>query len=247
MLDTKQHGVAALPVTQWTMVEQAGRADGPISRQCLIQFLQQYMVPMRVHLELRFGTDHETAKDVVQSFIADKVLERNLLGSADRHRGSRFRTFLLTSLDRYAAQRREYERAIKRRPDRLLCLDEVGEPVDDRNIGNVFEIEWARKVLADAMKRMCSHCMATGRMDIWRIFQQRLWLPISTGADAPSYQDMAVLLGLQTAIQAANLIITAKRMFERNLRLVIGEYCITNEEIEMELTDLCESVRCPCA
>src|SRR5437762_6995431 len=88
------------PETSWTEVERAGAegADGP--RDALGGLLRRYMPALRARLVIEKGIQADAAGDLLNGFLADKVLERDLVARADRSRG-RFRTFLLTALDRY--------------------------------------------------------------------------------------------------------------------------------------------------
>ncbi len=61
------------------------------------------------HLGFKFRAGEHEAQDLLQSFVAEKILEKELLGQANPVRG-RFRTFLLNALDHFViSQRRECE------------------------------------------------------------------------------------------------------------------------------------------
>jgi hypothetical protein len=45
-------------------------------------------------------------------------------------------------------------------------------------------------------------------------------------------------IGFKTPLQASNALVTAKRMFERQLRSVVAEYAGDESEVESELMDL---------
>ena len=82
------------------MVELAGR-EGDQARLALSQLLLRYLPAMRIHLVVHQRVADQKAEDILQEFIARKVLEKHLLARADRSRG-RFRSFLLTALDNFA-------------------------------------------------------------------------------------------------------------------------------------------------
>ena len=75
--------------------------------------LERYWKPVYCYLR-RKGHDNEAAKDITQGFFCDVVLSRNLVPQADPTKG-RFRTFLLTALDRYVIDRHRKEAAQVRR------------------------------------------------------------------------------------------------------------------------------------
>src|SRR6185295_7108431 len=91
----------SFPVTHWTMVERAGLAeDETTQRQALVQLLTRYMPALKAHLVRRRGIELARADDLLQEFLLTKVLHGELIAEARRDKG-RFRTFLLTVLDRF--------------------------------------------------------------------------------------------------------------------------------------------------
>src|SRR5438045_992355 len=89
------------PTTQWIGVESAGCATA-MGRVALGELLARYLAPMRAHLVLSRCLPTEKAEDLLQAFVCDQVLEKELVGSANQGRG-RFRTFLLASLNRFVS------------------------------------------------------------------------------------------------------------------------------------------------
>jgi len=55
---------------------------------------------------------------------------------------------------------------------------------------------------------------------------------------SPPYDVIAAKLGDVSPLQAANLLVTAKRMFERELRAVIAEYSRDEHEVDEEINSL---------
>src|SRR5438270_10690882 len=88
------------PTTHWTLVAAAGRGTGEAKRQAMAELIQAYSPALRHYLvqSRRINPDH--ADDLLQGFVADKILEQDLIRRAEEGRG-RFRGFLLSSLDRY--------------------------------------------------------------------------------------------------------------------------------------------------
>ena len=100
-----------------------------------------------------------------------------------------------------------------------------------------FDIPWARQVLHEAMRRMRTECHHIGRFDIWDVFESRIVAPALEGGDPVDYQTLVNRHRLQSPMQASNLLMTAKRTFERTLRSVISEYA-DEDQIEAEIIDL---------
>lgn len=82
----------------WGYVDQLH--DSAKAQQALQELLRRYCPPLKAHLVVRKRMKPEQADDLLQDFVADKVLRLKLIEHADLTKG-RFRSFLLTALDRY--------------------------------------------------------------------------------------------------------------------------------------------------
>jgi len=180
----------------------------------------------------------DEADDVLQSFVADRVLEKGLISHADRERG-KFRTFLLATLNNYLVSSFRHRQAKKRSPGAAqeLSADEL-ELSNNDDPADAFNVTWARQVLAQAVSAMETHCAATNAQTVWGVFECRILNPI-LGQEPPlPYDQLVVRFKLRSPSQAMNLLTTAKRMFARTLRSVIGEYVEVDREIDGEIEDL---------
>ena len=225
------------PATHWTLVASAGR-DGPSRRQALTELLRRYLGPMKTHLVVRLKLDADQADDLLQGFLASQVLERHLIRGAQRNKG-RFRSFLLVALHRYIANQFRDQRAQKRAPmgGRLVSL-EISPLSRERGPSEAFDLAWAKEVLQRALRRMKEDCDTFRRPELWGVFEQRIVRPILDGSPAAAHVDLVRQFRLASPEQAANLLITAKRMFARCLRSVVGEYEPDNKRIDTEIADL---------
>jgi len=86
-------GRGDLPSTQWDLVYLAAR-----DATALDSVIRVYWKPLYFFVRQR-GYDHETAEDVVQSFLV-LLVERKVVARADPGRG-RFRSLLLSALENY--------------------------------------------------------------------------------------------------------------------------------------------------
>ena len=68
------------------------------------QLLSRYLPALRSHLIHSKRLQGADADDVLQDFVAGKILERDLIAKANQELG-KFRTFLLTALDRFLLNR----------------------------------------------------------------------------------------------------------------------------------------------
>ena len=104
------------PTTDWSWVH--GKA--------LDNLLQQYRSALRAHLVFRMRVDRNRADDLVQGFIAEKILQRDLLAQADPAKG-KFRALLVKSLERYTIDQFRKDRARRA----VESLDDEGRPRDE--------------------------------------------------------------------------------------------------------------------
>jgi RNA polymerase sigma-70 factor (ECF subfamily) len=216
--------------TRWTLVSEAGDPRHPLHEEALAHLLTLYRPALWSHLVNRRRIDPQRADDLIQDFVLRKILQYNLLGRADRTRG-KFRTLLLTSLDNFV-------RGSGKKADSPAGFPQGFEPADHRpGLEQEFDIPWARQVLQESLRRMQAECRHSNRLDIWDIFQSRVLAPALEGAAAPTYEELVARHRLASPAQASNLLMTSKRMFERNLRTVIGEYSDA-DQVDDEIADL---------
>ena len=243
--------VAALPNTRWSLVARAQHVHSDVKRQAISELLQNYYPAIRSHLVIRKRIPVDRADDLLQGFIVSKVLEKDLIGRIEREKG-KFRTFLLTALDRYIIDEHRSRSTKNRFLSPTICADELiasgkhSAPAG-ASPGQVFEVEWARGVLDQAIQRMRGECQATGRDDVWTVFEYRLLKPLFEHQPPPRYETLVERFGFTSPSQAANRLITAKRMFARMLRSVVGEYTLDEDLIQEEIDDLLRVLSKPTA
>jgi len=234
-------GDARFPTTHWSLVARAGQDAAEAKRQALGELLTRYLPALRAHLLHGKRLPPEDADDLLQEFVAAKILEKELLGRADAELG-RFRTFLLISLDRFLIDRFREDGARKRSPGegRLRVLGDEAGQLPANQPSDAFDLAWARNVIDQTVQVMRAECESSGREDVWGVFECRLLGPMLHGAEPIPYEDLVKRFGLQSPSQASNLLMTAKRVFARALRAVVGEYARESDEIEAEIRELME-------
>jgi RNA polymerase sigma-70 factor (ECF subfamily) len=229
----------SFPTTHWSLVAIAGQGSNEAKRYALAELIKRYLPALKSHLVYRKRMRPEDAEDLLQGFLSNKVIEQGLIERADRQKG-KFRTFLLTALDRFATDQIRHDAAKKRCPEELSSLQEDPGLIAPGLAPEVFDVAWARQLLNHAVQRMQQHCKASKRLDIWCIFEARILGPTRDGVEEEPYGSLAKRLGFVSPSQASNALITAKRTFARILRSLIGEYEKSEEHIEAELRDLRE-------
>jgi len=227
------------PTTRWTSVERAGE-HGTAGAAALARLLTLYLAPLRAHLVLQKRLPPDRADDLLQGFISDKVLERELVAGAAREKG-KFRTFLLVALDRFVSNQLRDDQRKRRRPDGLVSLDDAPDTADPApGAGAAFDLCWARQVLEQAARRMFDDCNASGRTDLWAVFDGRVLSPTLEGDECVPYELLVERFALGSVDAASNLLVSGKRMFARSLRRVVGEYTGEGGDAEREIADLRE-------
>jgi RNA polymerase sigma-70 factor (ECF subfamily) len=226
------------PSTHWSLVARAGHDDTDVRRDALSELVRKYLPPLRIHLIGRRGIDPHEADDLLQMFLVSQVLEKDLIERADPGRG-RFRNYLLKAVERFVANSVREQPAIKRGLERVEPLERGPLPIDPRPTpAESCEVAWAREVLERALLRMRNECEKSERPDIWGVFEGRVLAAAVESSKPVEYEELAIRFGFDSIAQAANVLVTAKRMFARALRSVVGEYEKDEADIDAEIAEL---------
>lgn len=230
--------------TRWSLVAHARNTDPGERMRALDALLHTYLPVLEWYLTRHTGLDPHQREDLVQGFVAAKIVEQNILTRADRSRG-RFRTFLLSAFQNYVRDELRKARAARRMPagGPPLPLEEAdGVRSEDADMERQLHRAWLRQIVARAVQGMEEECAAHDRHDVWAIFRNRLLDPMLDG-DAPEPYDLLVArLRLDSPSQASNLLITAKRMFNRHLRSVVSDTVADPAQVEDEIQALKKSL-----
>lgn len=220
------------------MVLSAGRTLTDGGHAALEQLCRDYWYPVYVFVRRR-GHDPDEAQDLTQEFFT-RLLKKNFLHSADPAKG-RFRTFLLTAVDRFLANEWIKAHRQKRGGGRLtLSLNHTDaeahyqlELADPTTPERLFERKWVMALLRQAMDNLRTECAAAGREGLFD--EVRSVLAGESGA-AP-YADIAARLGMtEGAVKAA-----AHRWRRRYAGLVreqVARTVATPAEVEGEIRHL---------
>jgi RNA polymerase sigma-70 factor (ECF subfamily) len=242
--EPSQPAQRVFPSTHWSIIDCARQEDLQGRRPALSELLARYLPALRAHLLIRRSIDPEQVDDALQSFISSKVLEADLIARADRARG-KFRTLLLTALDRFVISRQRHDQAAKRGGGRTESLETLAEPeaardarAPSRDEADAFDVAWARQILRIAVERMRAQCETDGRLDVWGVFESRVLRPALEGSEPADYERVVARFGVRSPTQLWNAVRTGKLLFARVLRGVVAEYAACDEEVEAELADL---------
>lgn len=228
--------------TQWTKIFAANARGDPYWQEALADILGRYWKPVYCYLRRR-GNTNERAKDLTQGFFCDVVLGRGLIGQAERTKG-RFRTFLLTALDRYVTDFRRVETAKKRVPQGALLrldaidFDNVPDPKDCSSPDAAFNHLWASSLLDQVLTEVREQCAEKGMSTHWNVFSAKVLQPIMQNTEAPSYAELCTRRGLADTRKARNMVITVKRRIQAALKRHVRPLVDSDEEAEKEIDEL---------
>ncbi|MFW6157840.1 MAG: RNA polymerase sigma factor [Planctomycetota bacterium] len=234
----------AFETTPWTDLLRARTLDPDRRRAVVNQLLKRYWKPVYAYLR-RKGKNNEEAKDLTQGFFEEIVLGRDLIQQADRRKG-KFRTLLLTALDRYVTSAHRARTAQKRRPaEGLVSLDgveghRVPEPADNATPEQAFHCAWASALLDAVLDELRESYVGTGRAAYWEVFRTRTLDPILHGAEPVPLPDLCARLGIRDPARASNMLVTAKRRFRSILRSHVARFVEDEDDIDREIDELIE-------
>jgi DNA-directed RNA polymerase specialized sigma24 family protein len=224
--------------TIWSLVGRASQGSEEEQRKALDQLVRRYRPALREHLIHRRNLPADTADDLLQEFLLNKVIERDILAKVVPGSG-KFRYFLLTSLDRFRISAFRHAHAGTRSSRGQVSIDQAIDVAGEAPASqNAFDIAWARQLLSSTIEKMRQKCQSSGRLDVWDVCQGRLLNPLLHGNEPISYDELVARHGLVSPGQASNLLVTAKRMLRKALRDLIAEYEPNEAMIDEEIADL---------
>lgn len=234
-------GSPQFQTTRWSVVIAAGAPRDEEGRSALERLCGDYWFPVYAFIRRRIADPHEAA-DLAQAFFA-KLLEKNYLADAREDRG-RFRTFLLTAVQRFMANEWAKSRAQKRgggRPPLSLDLaasetrfaDELAETSTPER---EFDRRWALQLLELVDRRLRDEFARAGKSN-W--FEQLK--PLTVNSDETTYEEAARALG--TTVGAARTAVYRMRQrFRELIRAEISETVADDADVDDEVRRLFDAL-----
>jgi RNA polymerase sigma-70 factor (ECF subfamily) len=227
MNETPQAGSshARFATTRWTVVLDAGERGSDSASTALAELCETYWRPLYAYARHR-GYQSAEAQDLTQEFFA-RLLEKPVLAHASPRRG-RFRTFLLTAFQNFAANQYQKQQAAKRGGGRQqLAFDfQDGEhrlacePQDPRTPESEYERQWALALLQRVLQRLREDYAQKGRGELFAQLK-----PLLSGS-SPDYEQLAGRLRMSPG---------AVKVAVHRLRRKYGE--LLTEEVAQTLED----------
>src|SRR5438552_1224823 len=239
---------ARFMTTRWSVVLSCSESatDEEKAHAALAELCKVYWRPVFGFI-CRQGHSVPDAQDLTQEFFA-KVLKGRLLQSADRNRG-RFRSLLLTALQRFLYDQLDKHHARKRGGDlRFVSWDgwmteapsHLSIPENESDTWSperIFDVRWAATVVERALRRLGDECEKHGRRRVFDILSSYL----SADREEISYANFAKILGLQeTAVK--NLLHRLRERYRALLREEVAETVGGPNEVDDELRYLCAAL-----
>ena len=232
----------AFPPTRWTEIVDLKMSDDDQKALIANELLKRYWKPVYCYLR-RKGYDNETAKDLTQGFFQEVVLGRGLLEKASQAKG-RFRTFLLTAIDRYAIDIRRYETTSKRKPDGQLFqlsdaeIANIASTIVDATAEQSFNYAWISELLDRVLSEVKDELLHINKEIHWHVFEDRILQPLIASSSPPSLKDLCDKYGIETEKVASNMIITVRRRLRGSLRCCLRQFTHSDSQVEQEILDM---------
>lgn len=242
--DTEIGGPAGrFPLTRLSVVVAARSADSDERRRAYDALIAAYWKPVYKYLRIKWQASSEDAKDLTQEFFA-RAMEKGFFDRYDPTR-ARFRTFVRTCLDGFAANERKAAGRLKRGGGiGFVSLDFESaegemrrhELRSDVDLDEYFHREWIRSffgVVVDALRDMCSAAGKTVQFEVFRRYD----IDAAEGGLQPTYREVADELGIAPT-DVTNHLAWARREFRRLVLEKLRELTGSDEEFEAEARHL---------
>lgn len=224
--------------TLWSMVLQAGGAEGSRKHAALDELCRLYWKPLFVYC-LNKGRKIEDAEDLTQAFF-EHLLARDTLRVVDPARG-RFRGFLLTSFKHFISDQGDRASAARRGSGAVhLSFDidfaEINalSPSMELTPEQAFDRQWAFDLIDRATASLRSEYRAAGKEQ---------WYELAVGSQAgASYAEVAAELG-STEEAVKSFVKRARRRFREALEREIADTVGSPDEAAEEMGYLIELLR----
>ncbi len=222
---------AGYPPTRMSVILAARQDDPDVRRAAFDVLVSVYWRPVYARLRIKWRSQPADAEDLAQDFFA-RAIERSFFDSYDPER-ARFRTFLRTCLDRFAANALRDQHRLKRgggpsasvditQAERELALSQADSTEVDAD--EWFDREWVRSLFASAVAELRDASRGTPKAVRFRLFERHDLEPMSD-EERPSYLDLATEFELPVT-QVTNHLAWARRELRRlvleRVRLLSG-------------------------
>jgi RNA polymerase sigma factor (sigma-70 family) len=235
---TRNHPAQVFATTHWSVVLAAGGGDAAGAREALSGLCQTYWYPLYAYVR-RKGHSPQDAQDLTQEFFL-RLLEHDWVARADKGKG-RFRSFLLTVLNRFLAD--EWDKvSSKKRGGHLrrvpLSMEDAEnrfsrEPVDACTPEHEFEKQWTLTVLERVLARLREEYAQRGQVALFDALKPSL----AGSRETQPYDRLGAELGM-TEGNVKVAVFRLRRRYRQRLIEEIAHTVASPDEVESELRHL---------
>jgi RNA polymerase sigma factor (sigma-70 family) len=217
--------------------------DHQVRRQAFDALVTAYWKPVYKYLRLKWRTPADEAQDLTQDFFA-RALEKRFFHRYDPDK-ARFRTFVRTCVDGFAANQLKARSRLKRGgAHTFVSLDFVGaeRELEPRQLASetaadeYFYQEWVRHLFTRAVERLRAHCRETDRLTQFAVFR-RYDLEAPERDEKLTYQQLARELDLATT-DVTNHLSAMRREFRAVVLEELRAISASDEEFRTEAMHL---------
>lgn len=232
-----------LPATRHSIVEAVRSGEPDVRRGGLEALIAVYWKPVYKYFRLKWHASRDAAADMTQEFFA-RAIEKQFFDAFDPAKG-RFRTFLRTCVDRFAANEHKAAGRLKRGgAHAVVPLDfetaegelrqhDVGVPAD---FDDYFHREWVRSLLSLAVDDLREDYARRGKTVQFRVFEAYDLIAPAEGREI-TYGALADSFGVPIT-DVTNYLSAARRTFRRFLLDRLRSICADGREFEAEARHL---------
>jgi RNA polymerase sigma factor (sigma-70 family) len=183
--------------THWSLVLRAKDLMAPNCEQAMATLCEQYSYPVYAFIRRKGHSPHD-AEDLGQEFF-HRLISKEYLRTVDREKG-RFRTFLLTAVQRFLCNEWEKSQAQKRGGGAVFVTWDADaaeqryceEPAHDLTPEKMFDRQWAVRLLEQAKEDLKGEYDSVGKGKFLEVLESF----IVGEAEHASYAKAAGILGL---------------------------------------------------
>ncbi len=218
---------ARFQTTRWTDIVGLEVKSDSDRREIVNTLATRYWPPVYAHLRCQ-GLGPAKAADLTQEFFSTVVLGRRLFERARKDRG-RLRNLILTALRNLRVDDDRKERK-HRASSSIILRDLHAEESGVRSMlesqqpsGTAFDRRWALSLLCEAIERCRRHFCANGRSGHWRLFEQRVLNPATSGNQPPPVSQLYQAAGIASPALAVAAVQVVKKRLAALLEEVVRE------------------------
>ncbi len=237
-----RRGTALFPATSWRAISLARHTNVADATEGLRQLAVNYWRPLYLYLR-KAGESHADAEDSVQGFF-EAALGSGFFSHVERE-GGLFRSYLLSSLERWRSRRAVREGAQKRGGrvehvplDGMAELEVAADANPETDPRRAYDRLWASEMVTRTMDKLRADHVRR-RREGWF---EALSAVLPGRGELRPYAELAVELGsTEGAVKVA--VFQLRKDFVAQLKAEIRSTVLTNEDAEEELRHLVAVIR----